>query len=98
MWNPFKGRAGAHPCDFITYGVKHIKFWTLGGEAGLEAGAGSFDVCEQQDVLCACFLPTNHVLVGGPNGNISVFEDGMGILKVDAHKPGCAGFANDPVI
>lgn len=77
LWNPFKGQSGAHPCDFVTYGIKHINFWTLGGEAGLEAGAGSFDVCAQQDVLCACFLQTNHCLFGGPNGDISVFEDGM---------------------
>ena len=69
-------------------GIKHINFWTLGGEAGLEAGAGSFDVCEQQDILVAMFLATNHCVTGGPSGKVSVFEDGMGIVDVDAHARG----------
>jgi WD40 repeat protein len=66
------------------------QFWTLGGATGLEAGAASFniEICEQQDILCACFLPTNHLLVGGPNGCIYCFEDGMGVYSHQAHLAG----------
>ena len=88
VWNPFQGDAGAHPADFCTYGIKHINFWTMGGATGMELGAASFDVCEQNDILVACFLPSNHCLTGSPNGRIYVFEDGMGIKEVQAHAPG----------
>lgn len=88
VWNPFAGDAGAHPADFCTLGIKHINFWTMGGATGLESGAASFDVCEQDDILVACFLPTNHCLTGSPNGRIYAFEDGMGIKSVQAHNRG----------
>ena len=74
LWNPYKGDPDypdALDVDFMTYGIKHVSFWTI-GHSELEKTGVSFGDFTIQDVLHACFLPSGHVLAGGPNGSITV--------------------------
>eukprot|EP01045_Picozoa_sp_COSAG04_P006441 COSAG04_NODE_316_length_17010_cov_38.511620_10_plen_934_part_00 len=43
------------------------------------------DEAAKQDVLCLCYLPMNAVLVGGPNGSITVLSHPEERLDDDAH-------------
>lgn len=61
------------PVDFLTFGIKHMAFWNL-GNGELEKTGTSFAECQIQDVLHACFLPSGHILTGGPNGSITIYD------------------------
>ena len=92
-WNPFAGQDSAHFSDFVTAGVNHITFWTHDGAGGLEAQGGAFGSTTQQDVLHVAYLPTGHVLAGGPNGNITIYEDKLATMEIaDAHASLCKAF------
>lgn len=76
LWNPF--RSDTSPSHFITFGKKHILFWNFAENADstcrISFKPGVFGDAEIQDVLCACYLPSGHILTGGPNGSITVFR------------------------
>ena len=84
IWNPYANdlikypfatatEGSDRPVDFLTYGIKHMSFWNL-GNGELEKTGTSFGSCTNQDVLHACFLPSGHILTGGPNGSITVYN------------------------
>ena len=89
-WNPWE----VCPCQFASFGVKHINFWTGGKDAAREEWSfepGAFlkkqdpgkkaegsDV-EVQDVLCVEFLPTNgNVVTGMSSGDMYIWKSGGG--------------------
>ena len=93
-WNPYAGTETAHFSDFVTAGVNHITFWTHDGAGGLEQQGGAFGSTTQQNVLHVAYLAgTPRVVAGGPNGNITIYEDKLAIAEItDAHASMCRAF------
>ena len=94
VWNPYKGDEGAHFSDFITAGVNHITFWTHDGADVIEPQGGAFGSTTQQDVLHVSYVKgTANVVAGGPNGNITIYEDKLAVYEIpDAHASKCKAF------
>ena len=93
-WNPYAGTPTGHFSDFVTGGVNHITFWTHDGASGLEQQGGAFGSTTQQDVLHVAYLATvPRVVAGGPNGNITIYEDKLAVAEItDAHASWCRAF------
>jgi WD40 repeat protein len=66
----------------VTFGVKHVKFWSY-DEAGnvLSASGSSFGTCTQQDVHHAVFLPTGQLLTAGNNGRITAWDGNKAVSE-----------------
>jgi Ca2+-binding EF-hand superfamily protein len=82
-----------HHFDFVTFGVKHLTFWSFspGGEPVLakkDASYGTPPVGTRQDVHHACFLPSGQLLTGGSNGRLMVWEKNKAVAEIKAHRPG----------
>lgn len=71
VWNPWRINgsntlSSASNYDFITFGVKHIKFWSYDRSTGALTSDGcTFGKCEQQDIYHAAFLPSEPVSDSG---------------------------------
>ena len=95
VWNKYRGdkkyNEDKHYFDFVTYGAKHLVFWTFtaGGEPVLAKKDASYgEVGTRQNVWHACFLPSGQLLSGGDNGKIMVWEKNKAIRELDAHFKG----------
>jgi WD40 repeat protein len=66
------------PKTFVTFGVRHLKFWTrdLDGKGGerYKEQAGKFGPAGQTDVWSACFLPKNWLVTGTTSGDLLMWD------------------------
>eukprot|EP01043_Picozoa_sp_COSAG02_P027795 COSAG02_NODE_1654_length_11481_cov_3.465033_2_plen_1298_part_00 len=71
---PFMDEAGSSERGIDQYGNARpsVQASISGKAAMFTTPARSTANAEKQDVLCLCYLPMNMVLVGGPNGSITV--------------------------
>ena len=99
VWNT---APGGNEDAFLTFGVKHIKFWQP-GEDTLGAGATSLWECrlpqwggaKMADVNCATFLPTGLVATGHPSGDLYLWKNCRVVRTVSMHPaPGGKGLCS----
>ena len=87
---------------FVTFGVKHIKFWKAGGDS---LGAGASPLWENRlpqwrgakmvDVNCAAYLPTGLVATGHPSGDLYLWKQCRVVQTVSLHpSPGGRGLCS----
>ncbi|KAG2450199.1 hypothetical protein HYH02_000301 [Chlamydomonas schloesseri] len=109
VWNNWvkdrdgEGREFIAPSMFVTYGVKHLKFWTQefnekAKKESYRSFMGKFGKAQVQDVLSAAFISANTLVTGIASGDIlmwDVFGDrtangqpGFCIKVITAHGPG----------
>eukprot|EP01052_Picozoa_sp_SAG31_P055622 SAG31_NODE_15462_length_754_cov_0.838168_1_plen_206_part_10 len=82
VWNPYKDQEEASPFDFVTFGTKHVSFWTYDEAENLLTSKGcSFGTTTQQNIRHAVFLPTGQLLTGGDNGCITVWVGNKGVAE-----------------
>uniref|UniRef100_H3AR31 EMAP like 6 n=1 Tax=Latimeria chalumnae TaxID=7897 RepID=H3AR31_LATCH len=64
-------------CQFVSVGVKHIKFWTLAGSALLHKKGviGSVEDAKMQTMLSVAFGANNLTFTGAINGDVYVWKD-----------------------
>uniref|UniRef100_A0A7S3VHN2 PLAT domain-containing protein n=1 Tax=Dunaliella tertiolecta TaxID=3047 RepID=A0A7S3VHN2_DUNTE len=105
-WNNFqKGHTKdrevvIRPGMFVTYGLKHIKIWTLDlkpdGKEIYNTKMGRFGSAQVGDVLSACFVGVESLVTGTRSGDLLLWDMGGrragsfgSVLKViPAHAPG----------
>ncbi|GLC44364.1 hypothetical protein PLESTF_000049800 [Pleodorina starrii] len=109
VWNNFvkdrdgKGREMTPPYMFITYGVKHLKFWTQeyderAKKERYKGTMGKFGRAQVQDVLSAVFVSAQTLVTGAPSGELLMWDVsgarsttgqfGCCIKVIEAHGPG----------
>ena len=73
--------------QFVTVGMKHIKFWTLSG-GGFTSKRGTFgQQGKVETMLCASYSKTPGMIYSGAgNGRVYVWENGVLNQTVEAHK------------
>eukprot|EP00210_Caulerpa_lentillifera_P000626 g605.t1 len=57
VWNPFRLHGLKEGSEFLTYGVKHLKIWTLRSTGHWTGTPASFGPTKIQNVLSAVFVP-----------------------------------------
>ncbi|KAJ3114413.1 Echinoderm microtubule-associated protein-like 5 [Phlyctochytrium bullatum] len=68
--------------EFVTYGVKHLKYWTIDAAAGrLHNDRGIFGEHRSQSVLSCAFLPDGTFVTGTFGGDL-IFWNKNNIVKV----------------
>lgn len=87
-FNPFRNSAGAPGCEFLQYGMKHLKVYMKdepkedGADGEWVASACSFGNDRVDNVFSACYIPAAHqgaaktdvcIIAGFPSGNIGLF-------------------------
>ena len=93
---------GGDEDTFVTFGVKHIKFWKSGGDS---LGGGASPLWESRlpqwrgakmvDVNCAVFLPTGLVATGHPSGDLYLWKHCRVVRTVSLHpSPGGRGLCS----
>lgn len=63
-WNPFRASDGRPGSEFLTYGVKHMKTWSVNDDGQWIGQAASFGPERVQNVLCAIYVPAMHDMKG----------------------------------
>eukprot|EP00961_Rhodomonas_salina_P165962 2236163-Rhodomonas_salina.1 len=86
-FNPYSDSA------FCSSGVKHLKFWELGEEEGLQMATGLFgDLGGPFDNRNMCFNPRGNTISGVENGDIYIWSSGTVSSKIEhAHKADVLG-------
>jgi len=76
------------PLEFVTYGVKHLKYWTFDPNTGkLKGDKGIFGSRKVQSVICAVFLPDGTYITGSHGGELIAWKRNQIISSTeDAHK------------
>lgn len=78
VFNPLRPSSG-RGCEFLTYGMKHLKTWVLDDTDNWITTPASFGVDRVQNVHCAVFIPAQHqgkapgdscIVTGFPDGTI----------------------------
>eukprot|EP00879_Flechtneria_rotunda_P022486 GHRR01023737.1.p1 GENE.GHRR01023737.1~~GHRR01023737.1.p1 ORF type:complete len:466 (+),score=151.57 GHRR01023737.1:858-2255(+) len=93
------GGAAAVTSMFVTYGVKHIKFWVstvdAAGKEVYSTSQGKFKGAVKADVMSAIFMPSQWLVTGSPSGELLVWDAlpsrptyGCCCQVVAAHGPG----------
>uniref|UniRef100_A0A383W527 PLAT domain-containing protein n=1 Tax=Tetradesmus obliquus TaxID=3088 RepID=A0A383W527_TETOB len=96
VFNPFMPQGASM---FVTYGVKHIKFWISAvdglGREGFTSSHGKFQAAPKADVMSAAFLPSQWLVTGSPTGELLLWDAraaqatfGCCCQVVQAHGPG----------
>lgn len=80
VFNPLKPSSG-RGCEFLTYGMKHLKTWVLDDSNNWITTPASFGVDRVQNVHCALFIPARHqgrapgdscIVTGFPDGTLGM--------------------------
>ncbi|PNH12713.1 Lipoxygenase y domain-containing protein 1 [Tetrabaena socialis] len=108
-WNNFlkdrdkQGSQVIPPNMFVTYGVKHLKFWTQeyderAKKERYKGSMGKFGRAQVQDVLSAIFVSANTLVTGAQSGDLLMWDVdgtrsttgqfGCCIKVIPAHGPG----------
>ncbi|KAG2499991.1 hypothetical protein HYH03_002273 [Edaphochlamys debaryana] len=108
-WNNFmkdrdgEGREVIAPSMFVTYGVKHLKFWQQEWDDRAQkeryrGSMGKFGKAQVQDVLSACFISAATLVTGATTGDLLMWDVtgarsttgqfGCCIKVIPAHGPG----------
>lgn len=76
MFNPLRPSSG-RGCEFLTYGIKHLKTWVFDDAGRWHGTAATFGPARVQNVLCAAFVPAQHAgRAPGDSCIVSGFSDG----------------------
>ncbi|TPX31647.1 hypothetical protein SmJEL517_g05070 [Synchytrium microbalum] len=63
------------PNEFVTYGVKHVKYWSFNAsKATLDGARGLFGSRKVQSVLCCTFLPNGTYVTGSHGGELLIWN------------------------
>jgi microtubule-associated protein-like 5 len=80
-FNPRRPSSGPG-CEFITYGVKHLKSYVLDDAGSWQGTAASFGPDKVRNVNCAAFIPAQHagrapgdscIITGFPDGGLGLW-------------------------
>lgn len=81
VFNPLRPSSSIG-CEYLTYGMKHIKTWVLDANNCWICTAGSFGPDRVQNVNCAIFVPAQHsgrapgdscIVTGFPDGTLGMW-------------------------
>ncbi|KAJ3087753.1 Echinoderm microtubule-associated protein-like 5 [Quaeritorhiza haematococci] len=88
----------SNPSEFVTYGVKHLKYWQWDPSSSrLKGDRGLFGSRKVQSVICATFLPNGNFVTGSHGGELLVWSRNQIVSVIDgAHKGPVYGLAFGP--
>lgn len=81
VFNPLRPSRG-RGCEFLTYGIKHLKTWVMDDTGCWRGTNASFGPTRVQNVHCAIFVPAQHpqrapgdscIVTGFPNGALGMW-------------------------
>lgn len=84
-FNPLRPSSG-RGCEFLTFGMKHLKTWVLDDTNNWITTPASFGVDRVQNVHCAIFIPARHqgkapgdscIVTGFPDGTLGAVPSGV---------------------
>jgi hypothetical protein len=80
-FNPLRP-ANGRGCEFLTYGLKHLRTWVLDDVGQWRGTTSSFGPDKVQNVHCAVFVPAQHpgkapgdscIVTGFPDGSLGLW-------------------------
>ncbi|KAJ3220078.1 Echinoderm microtubule-associated protein-like 5 [Dinochytrium kinnereticum] len=65
-----KGHTDANSSEFVTFGVKHLKHWTVDKSGQMKAERGIFGSRKVSSIICCTYLPNNTFVTGAHGGEL----------------------------